>query len=276
MQALFAHDLLALSPSQQAPALPRSSPSPSLILDKLKASPPNLLTVAAWQAYQALLSPLAPAPQGLENLRATYLGQVEVLLEAARWADSPIPEASCSVDLDQDGQPECLLASKNFYAVFKIESGALTYLFAVTDSGPHQIIGPSSQFLTGASQPSEWDLSRGLAADPEVIPGAFSGPGGPYQPRVDSNSLTFTSLDGLIKTYRLTPSGLRLDYRTSSPVLAQLPLALDPWVRFSPGWSSRYQGQTIPQGWSWELLPGPPSIGIQAARPPDRYPERAR
>ena len=267
MQALFAHDLLALRPSPQAPGLTPSSSSPSFILEKLNASPSNFLTAAAWQAYLALLAPLAPAPQGLENLRATYLGQVEPLLAAARWADSPNPEATCAVDLDQDGRPECILASENFFAVFEIESGALTYLFALTESGPHQLIGPSSQFLTGASQPTEWDLSRGLAADPEVIPGAFAGPGGPYQAALDSGSLTFTSLDGFSKTYRLTPSGLRLEYRTSIPVLAQLPLALDPWVRFSPGWSDRYHGQAIPQGWTWELLPATLASGIQAAPP---------
>ena len=267
MQALFAHDLLALRPSSQAPALTPSFSSPSFILEKLKASPPNFITAAAWQAYLALLAPLAPAPQGLENLRAGYLGQVEPLLAAARWANTPDPEATCAIDLDRDGQPECILASENFFAIFEIESGALIYLFALTENGPHQLIGPSSQFLTGASQPSEWDLSRGLTSDPEVIPGAFAGPGGPYQAALNNGSLTFTSPDGFTKTYRLTPSGLRLEYRTSIPVLAQLPLALDPWVRFSPGWSDRYYGQATPQGWSWELLPATPESGIQAALP---------
>jgi hypothetical protein len=192
---------------------------------------------------------------------------VEPILAAARWADQPASETICEVDLDQDGQPECILASENLFAVFEIDSGALTYLFALTENGPHQLIGPSSQFLTGASQPSEWDLSRGLAADPEVIPGAFAGPGGPYQVALDSDSLTFTSLDGFSKSYRLTPSGVRLEYHSSVPVQAQLPLALDPWVRFSPGWSDRYHGQAIPQGWSWELSPATPVSGIQAAPP---------
>jgi hypothetical protein len=264
MQAMYAHDLLTLRPSQQAPALTPSPSGPSMILEDINAAPPNPLTAAAWQAYLALLSPLAPAPQGLENLRAAYLGQVEPILAAARWADQPASEATCGVDLDQDGQPECILSSENFFAVFEIHSGALTYLFALTENGPHQLIGPSSQFLTGASQPSEWDLSRGLAADPEVIPGAFAGPGGPYQVALESDSLTFTSLDGLSKSYQLTPSGVQLEYHSSIPVQAQLPLALDPWVRFSPGWSDRYHGQAIPQGWSWELSPATPVPGIQA------------
>jgi len=267
IQVLFAHDLLALRPSPQVPVINSTSSIPSLILDELKASPNNNLTSTAWQAYLTLLSPLAPAPPGLENLRAAYLGQVEPLMAAARWADRPDSKATCDVDLDLDGKPECILASENFFAVFKIESGALTYLFAKTENGPHQLVGPSSQFLTGASQPSEWDLSRGLAADPEIIPGAFAGPGGPYQVSLDSGNLTFTSHDGLIKTYRLTPTGLRLEFRSSIPVLAQLPLALDPWVRFSPDWFNRYQGQAIPQGWSWELSPAPPASGVQPASP---------
>jgi hypothetical protein len=266
IQPLYTHDLLAMRPSQAAQPVPPSWSNTSVFLDDLQAAPSNSLAEAAWQAYQALLAPLAPAPEGLDNLRAAYLGQIEPLLVAARWVEKPVAQASCDTDIDQDGKPECILASKNIFAVFEVKSGALTYLFVTTRNGTHQIIGPSSQFLIGASQPSEWDLSLGLTADPAVIPGAFSGTVTAYYPVVGSDSLTFTSPDGSSKTFQLFPSGIHVDYITPIPVITQLPLALDPWERFTPGWADRYNGQELPQGWAWELSAIPPA-GIMPISP---------
>jgi hypothetical protein len=69
--------------------------------------------------------------------------------------------------------------------------------------------------------------------------------------------LTFTSPDGsLRKSFRLTQSGLQVDYSTTQPLTVQIPLAIDPETRFYPGWSSRYQASLIPDGWSYGLENG--------------------
>ena len=69
----------------------------------------------------------------------------------------------------------------------------------------HQIIGPSSQIISGLSDPKSWKLGDGLAADPAVIPGAFYETGMEYRPVVTGNTLTFTPIDrSSQKTYELT------------------------------------------------------------------------
>jgi hypothetical protein len=41
------------------------------------------------------------------------------------------------------------------------------------------------------------------------------------------------------------------------PLKVQIPLVIDPWVRFTPGWGNRYTEMSTSTGWSWGLIPGP-------------------
>jgi hypothetical protein len=105
----------------------------------------------------------------------------------------------------------------------------------------------------------------GEAADPAVLPGAFFDDRGPYQVnRVEPGLLVFTS-PGMRKAYSLTPSGLRIEIQPETPLSVQIPLAVDPWNRFTPGWGSRYTGEAIPGGWSWGLDGGPRVSVISSA-----------
>jgi hypothetical protein len=293
-----AHHLLAAAPAP-GPAPPVGvDPSPESdadpLLDALREAPDNNLGRAAWEAYAALFAPVQPASPDLPGLRSNYVRDAWSLLEAAKWAQEPGRIATCVQDPDHDGQPECLLASGSLYTQFEIESGALTHAFAVLPceavdqlsikdvrsaamlekpdqlcelcdklqgGSIHQWIAPSSQFISGLSDPLFWDLQGGVAADPSVQPGAFAEPGQGYQANLEGESLVFTSADGgTRKRFRLTANGMQVAYRfTARPPFAaiQIPLALDPWRRFSPFWADAYRGERLADGWAWRIEPGP-------------------
>ncbi len=265
----FATPGLPVSPNQTAP--------PPALLAALQAAPANPLSQAAWQTYRSLYAQVYPAPPQIGALRQAYVGQVWSLLQASSWADAPGPLSTCDRDPDQDGQPECLLASGRFYAQFEIADGSLTYLFAAYRpqdlpagwfDAIHQLVGPSSQFITGLSSPDAWQPAAGLSADPSVIPGAFAGPGAAFQPSFDRGDLLFTSPAGQgIKTFRLDETGLQVAYRLPSGAsypAAQIPLALDPWRRFSLDWADLYYARSSPNTWSWQIRSGP-QIQVRAS-----------
>jgi hypothetical protein len=263
IQLMDARDLLAMPATvdadiqtAQADAGQFSATQDSqALLEALHRAPDNALGEAAWQAYLALNAPTYPAPVELNALRANYSGQVWSLLAAARWLEHPAPMASCAADLDQDEEAECVLASDQLYAQFESQSGALIYLFQRDPGGGgHQIIGPSSQVISGLSDPQSWKLNDGLTADPAVIAGAFAETGMNYQPVLAGERLTFTTADrSSQKTYLLLPDGLRLIYRAGQAKTLQMPLLLDPWRRFAPGWSAGYGQSRQPFGWTARL-----------------------
>jgi hypothetical protein len=229
------------------------------------AEVPESICETAWQAYLALFNPINLTTIELPGLRANYIGQVWTLLEAELWAESPSPRKTCDTDPDRDGQPECILASENFYAQFEIKSGSLSHAFFrhpgdSQDEEIHQIIGPSSQFITGLSDPGTWDLSGGLSADPSVITGAFAENEYSYQAQLESEKLIFTASSGqVVKTYQLTPNEVHVEYSLLPNIILpnpRIPLVLDPWRRFFPGWAEQFHPVAIPNGWAWQLEDG--------------------
>ena len=221
----------------------------------------DLLANNAWQSFLAGYAPVAPGPPELSALRRVYLGQVNVLIEAARWAEDPQPIARCDVDPDLDLRPECILASQTQFTTFEIDSGALVYAFALQEGEVHQWVAPSSQFITGTSDPALWQMERGLAADPAVIPGAFSD-AGPFQAQIQPGAITFTSQD-LTKTFTLVEDGINVQYQSSNPQAAQIPLAIDPWLRFEADWEERYAGATAPNSLRWGI-PGTFQVEVRS------------
>jgi hypothetical protein len=205
-------------------------PAAAVWLEELRQAPDNALTGSAWQAFLSLSAPTDdPA---LAALHRTYLGQTGILLAAAQWAENPQALNDCSADPDRDGQPECLLSDGRLLAVFETDGAVLSNLFSVQADGPHQWIGPSSQFAVGLSDPSEWRPERGPAADPSALPGAFFDTPAPWQAyRVESlpDGLRFSSTDGSrIKTFRLVEGRLEVRYKSDAPVSTRIPLAVDP------------------------------------------------
>jgi hypothetical protein len=281
MQALTGRDLLSL-PASQGPAAqsPGASQSPGIFPINLQNASENVLGQAAWQAMRALYDPVYPNSPQLGALRRNFLPQVQALLSAAQWAaEQPIPcdgncqpQASCQVDPDGDGQPECVLSSPTYYAIFELRGGYLSFAFTRNPQTGvvHQWIAPSSQFASGLSPTDSWNLSAGAFSDPGVFPGAFydwdpalQQPDGSriYQAKVSPGELQLTSPDGTRqKTFHFSTDSLTVQILSSPPAQVYLPLALDPWQRYTPGWPACYRSQAQGQVWRWSL--SAPKTGI--------------
>lgn len=213
------------------------------------------------QFFSSLYGPLSPAAHGLPALRAVYAAQAGILRFAAAWAGQPFPIQSCDQDLDGSGLAECVLASDSSLAVFDARSGGLSYLFSLESGDLHLLLAPTALVAAGLGDPAGWDPSRGLQADPQVIPGAFwtddGTPGCPCQPEWSGDRLLFHG-SGLERSYRLLPEGgLRVEISAASPLAWELPVLLDPWQRFTPAWGERYAGYWEGQDWVWGLQSGP-------------------
>lgn len=242
-----------------SPPAPTDAPEAWELLQGLRLAPENALKQAAWGVVRTLYAPVYPTAPTLPDLRRQSLPQTWTLLDAAHWAANPISKTDCTSDPDHDGQPECILASEKFYLLVEIDSGVLTHAFWRSDAAPgeaNQIIGPSTQVISGLSDAPGWKLDGGIFADPAAIPGAFADDWRGFQPQTGADELLLRSPDGAaVKSYRLTGNRLELRYEPApgqpAPSL-RLPLLLDPWQRFAPGWAAGYQALPGDQGFTWQ------------------------
>lgn len=255
IQPLAGPDLLSF-PAQTQQVLSTPAAMKTIWLEDLRSAPKNVVTRSAWQTYLMLTTVTSDAH--LQALQSAYLGQVGELLEAANWAMKPTTRIDCMDDLNDDGYAECVLANQKYFAVLEPAGARLTQFFYLDENGPHQLVGPSSQFTVGLSDPSEWHPESGEAADPSVIPGAFTDNTGTwinYTPTIRADGITFTDPDdSRVKTYRLTENGIQLLYQVHSPVSTRIPLALDPQAfYFVP---TNYWAALTPHSWTWGLSGG--------------------
>ncbi len=255
IQPLAGLDLLTF-PAKKLQGLPTPAPTETYWLEELRSAPANVVTQSAWQAYLTLTA-ATPDPR-LQALQNAYLGQIGELLAAANWVNKPALHADCKDDLNGDGRVECILANQKYFAVLETAGARLTHFFYIEENGPHQLVGPSSQFAVGLSDPSEWHPESGEAADPSVIPGAFADDPGSwtdYTPTFQPDGITFTNPDNSrVKTYRLTEHGIQVLYQVHDPLSTRIPLALDPQAFFSS--RTHYQAALIPHSWTWSLSGG--------------------
>jgi hypothetical protein len=201
----------------------------------------------------------APSDERAEKLETLYQNlTIPVLDFVANWQGSPL--SSCATDLDKDNQPECVLANGSYLAILDPQGARLTYFFAREGDTLHQLIGPSWLVAVGLSDPSTWELAAGEAADPGAYPGAFADIGDPfkaYEPTIEDSTIVFASLDGTrTKTFALADDGIEVEYQTQEPVRTQIPLLVDPEVRFTPDWAEKYRGENPPGGVNWGLVDG--------------------
>ena len=273
-------DLMAMRFNSRETSLPNTIPinntsSPTYHQDMLNiicTDAENLLDnpviTAAWQSYLSMFSPLPPESALLHTLRENYFHQIENLLNAAQWAEQPYTLADCSIDTNRDGLTECVLASEKYFALFDRSGARLKYLFIRlpdeknVSSTVHQLIGPTSQFLVGLGDPSTWDLEAGEASESEGVHGAFSDTSYRWEiyslKEVSPGQITFTSPDGILtKSFRFDENRLSVEYKNTPPITVRIPLALDPWTRFTPDWGIRYWGNQTTNGSVWGLHDGP-------------------
>ena len=255
IQALSGPGILAF-PCRTLPVPVPDATSSQPWLKALQSAPENAASLSAWQTYLILTS-YTPDPQ-LQALGRAYLGQVGELLAAADWARRPTTRADCSVDLNGDGLDECILANRQFLAILETDGARLTQFFYLDANGPHQLVGPSFQFAIGLSDPSEWHPENGEAADPNVIPGAFSDASDTwtaYTPTIQPDGISFTSPNGrLIKDYRLIANGIEVHFQGPGPLSTLIPLAVDP-QRYYTG-PVNYRATLAPHAWTWSLTGG--------------------
>jgi len=265
IKVLNANDLLTM-PTGKVQEIDSSKTLPlTKGLGELQESTTSTLGRAAWQTYLAYTSPLWPWNPKLTALRTNYFSQINILLFASKWEIEPRAYASCDLDPDQDGERECILASELVFSVYEIDDGSLTHLFVRAQSGIHQLLGPSSQLIVGLSDPNSWDISRGEKADPTVIPGVISDLGDNFLVSANTSSLSFKS-DLSEINYSLITNGIHISYRASQPTKVTLPIVLDPWERFTPGWGERYQENHISRQFEWSLSSGPKVVITSSAQ----------
>ncbi len=215
--------------------------------ETLNATPGDLAFSQAIQTLTSLFTPNYPDPAGLLELRKNYLGQVDIILEVARWFENRAAQSNCDADIDQDGYPECILASNRFFLVLDPQNGSLQYAFFIKQDELHQIIGPSSLLATGLSSPDTWNISAGDISDPAVIPGAFWGENKSYQIEQSNDAIEFKSSTG-IKSYSLSPAGINIQITEPPDKPYQIPFLFDPWLRFTPHWIEHYTNPTDNNG----------------------------
>lgn len=214
----------------------------------LASMPENSISLAAWQMYQSLFNPVYPYTEALSSLRENYIGQVWELIAASDWASNPKSINDCSKDIDFDNNSECILASENVFLIIEPESGIITFAFVINSNKNikdiHQIIGTSSQLITGLSDPSFWQLNKGIESDPLVIPGAFYDIDTSYISRIKQQEIILTSMDEKTEiSIQLLPKGfkVKIDSKTPSSNQYTTPIVIDPWHRFSNNWGDNYK-----------------------------------
>jgi hypothetical protein len=238
------------------------------LLAELVSLPEGPVSHLAWQAYFSLIGPSTLYTPDLPWLRLSYLGQVGQLSQAARWADGDELACKsftvhvCQADLDWDGEDELVLYSDELFTVWEVRGGYLTYALFRDPNGVHLGIAPSSLFYVGLSDPSEWEPDRGVAGDPGLVRGAFSerSPGSlrvnwdTYAYDTGPGWITFHDpRGGYLKSASIRGGELLVEYSTQAPLTVQVPLVVDPWYRFSTGWSEQYTGGSEPgiARWGW-------------------------
>jgi hypothetical protein len=208
----------------------------------LVTSPRNIAYSQAIQTLTSLTTPIYPDSAGLLELRKKYLGQVDVLIEVARWVENRSTKSDCEIDIDSDSQPDCILTSDRFFLVLDPQNGGLSDAFFIDRGNLHQIIGPSSLLATGLSSPETWNRSDGAISDPSVISGAFWGEEKPYHIDVGNHTIKFTSLAGT-KSYTLSPGGISINITEPTDKPYQMPFLFDPWMRFTPQWANSFTSE---------------------------------
>jgi len=247
------------------------------IYDSLLRSPENRITALAWQVFYLLTQ---PTTSDLLSLRSNYVGQIGQLLAAANWADNPSSIETCDRDLDYDGKNECVLANNKIFSILDPEGGYLSFVFSKDDRGIHQIIGPTWEFIVGLSDPSDWDLSLGLRSDYNQILGAFS------DSFHDWNNYNVVLKDNYVimesekmtmrKSISVSPNSLHIEIRNFSQSVNNsfIPLVLDPWIRYTPGWGDLYTSIKLPFAFQWGINSGV-AVEIRSTNPVTGFPFNA-
>ncbi|PWB52975.1 MAG: hypothetical protein C3F13_10150 [Anaerolineales bacterium] len=228
------------------------------IADALSASPDNRLTQLTQSVFDDLNGQARP---DLAVLRAGYLNQLGFLLKAAEWAAAPLPIQTCTLDLDFDDASECIFADQTKFLVIEPQGGYIPFFFSIDAQGVHQIIGPTWEFVVGLSDPSTWQPNLGIRADSAQILGALQNPFSEwedYTAQIENDYIYLIDNRGAIsRSFTLTADGVDIQIQTPPNATKTLiPLAVDPWTRFTPDWGKLYFLEKSNRSSTWGLHSG--------------------
>ncbi len=118
------------------------------------------------------------------------------------------------------------------------------------------MVGPSSQLITGLSDPAAWADEGQALSDPSVITGAFAAKDRNLQAEISGDFLEFRSPGSpQERVYHLLPGGISFSLVNSTPdqsEILMIPIIFDPWDRFHLGWAERF-GEIIDND-GWKLI----------------------
>jgi hypothetical protein len=202
----------------------------------------------AWLSYLTLTNPTEFTQKA--QLQANFLGQVGVLLYAHLWAQQPANVSRCDIDLDWDGEAECVLSNSELLAVFEHQGAGMVGLFSRQSSSPIGWIAPSSTLAVGLGDPTSWKIESGPHSDPEAVSSAFT-------PRLDQRvfsslpapgEIGFTHPDSSSRVqYKLGPdSSIRIHFQSPSSEVVQIPILPTDAVYSSPAWITAYSIENTP------------------------------
>ncbi len=235
----------------------------AVIYDKvheaLLQAPRNRLSDLAWKIYVDLSQPTTPR---LLSLRTNYVGQIGMVLSAANWADNPGSLQNCDNDLDYDGVNECILSNTNLFAIIEPDGGYIPFVFSSDGKGLHQIIGPTWEFIVGLSDSSTWNIDLGVRSDAGQFLGAFQDPftsWNRYNVELSENKVILeNNAKTISRTISLYPDYIHIDIRNNDQLTdkAIIPLVVDPWRRYAPGWGDLYAKTIDRYNLYWGIYPG--------------------
>jgi hypothetical protein len=248
---------------------PNTTKIQNMVHDALLQSPNNQLTALAWKVFIDLTQ---SASQQLWALKANYVGQIGLILTAAKWVENPGLKIACNTDLDYDGKNECILANDTIIAIIEPDGGYIPFVFAKDAQGIHQIIGPTWEFVVGLSDPSSWNPDLGIRGDSAQMLGAF-------QDTSDNwNSYNVDLLKGKLEMYgnnigmhksiAIYPNRLHVDIlnQNKSHSISYIPMVIDPWFRYTLGWGDYYFSKNEPFIIQWGITSGE-KVDILATNP---------
>lgn len=247
------------------------------IYSEIQMLPKNQISDLARQVFYSMAGSSSPA---YETLRDQYAGQIGQIIEAAKWVDHPYQSSRCDIDLDHDGNNECVLSNQNIFLTIEPAGGYIPFIFSSDSHGAHQIIGPTWEFMLGISDSTLWDLSQGIRSDPDQILGAFDQKIGRMENfsfDLKDNGINLFNVDMTMrKSFEIIDHSVFISVRgTVFPgETTDIPLVIDPWIRFTPDWGDKYVFSEIAGGIKWGITAGV-SVELQSIEQISFYPFNA-
>ena len=189
------------------------------LYQKLFQAPDNLLTQNAWKTFTWLQDTTADPNHFV--LRQNYYPQVNRLLNASTWVETPTQISSCSDTF-------CVLASQQIYVEISLLGGGLPLVVYLNGDSPIEWIASTAQVAVGLSDSSDWVENAGELSDPAVIQGAFSdqSPVQYYQSILSQpGNMIIQSVDGsILKKFSLDDNLLTVQITSTEGIQTKIPV----------------------------------------------------